>query len=81
VGGWRQSQNDELHNLYVLQNTVAVTKSRKKGCHIAYMGEMRNVNKSLVQKPVEKRPFRRRRHRWVDNIQTDLGEINWKVLN
>jgi hypothetical protein len=36
------------------------------------MGEMRNAYRILVEKPVE-----RPRHRWVDNIKMDLGEIGW----
>jgi hypothetical protein len=30
-----------------------------------------------VGKPERKRPLRRRRRRWVDNIKTDLLEIGW----
>jgi hypothetical protein len=28
-------------------------------------------------KPEGKRPLGRSRHRWVDNIRTDLGEVGW----
>jgi hypothetical protein len=31
----------------------------------------------LVGKPEGKRPLRRLRHRWVDNIKMDLREIGW----
>jgi hypothetical protein len=31
----------------------------------------------LVGKPEEKRPLGKPRHRWVDNIKTDLLEIGW----
>jgi hypothetical protein len=30
-----------------------------------------------VGKPEGKRPLGRPRHRWVDNIRTDLGEVGW----
>jgi hypothetical protein len=30
-----------------------------------------------VGKPERKRPLRRPRRRWVDNIKMDLGEIGW----
>jgi hypothetical protein len=30
-----------------------------------------------VGKPEQKRPLRRPRHRWEDNIRTDLREIGW----
>jgi hypothetical protein len=41
------------------------------------MGETRNAYRILVGKPEEKRPLGRPRHRWVDNIKMDLGEIGW----
>jgi hypothetical protein len=37
--------------------------------------EMRDVYKLLVGKPEGKRPLRRPRHRWEDNIKMDLQEI------
>jgi hypothetical protein len=43
------------------------------------MGEMRNANKSLVEKPEEKRSLRRPRRRWEDNIKMDLREIEMGV--
>jgi hypothetical protein len=39
------------------------------------MGEMRNAYSILVGKPEGKRPLRRPRHRWEDNIRMDLREI------
>jgi hypothetical protein len=30
-----------------------------------------------VGKPEGKRPLGRPRHRWVDNIRMDLGEVGW----
>jgi hypothetical protein len=41
------------------------------------MGETRNAYRILVGKPEGKRPLGRPRHRWVDNINMDLGEIGW----
>jgi hypothetical protein len=32
---------------------------------------------SMVGKPEGKRPLRRPRRRWVDNIKMDLGEVGW----
>jgi hypothetical protein len=32
-------------------------------------------------KPEGKRPLRRPRHRWVDNIRTSLGEIRWDGMH
>ena len=39
------------------------------------MGEERGVYRVLVGKQEERRPQGRRRHRWVDNIRTDLKEV------
>jgi hypothetical protein len=36
------------------------------------MGEDRDVHRVLVEKPEEKRPVGRPRHRWDDNIKMDL---------
>jgi hypothetical protein len=41
------------------------------------MGEKRNVYRLLVGKPEGKKPLRRSRSRWVDNIKMDLLEICW----
>jgi len=45
--------------------------------NVAFTGDMRNSYKILVGKPEGKRPLRRCRHRWEDNIgiKMDLGEI------
>jgi hypothetical protein len=40
------------------------------------MGE-KNAYRILVGKPEGKRPLRRPRHRWEDNIKMDLREIGW----
>jgi hypothetical protein len=42
------------------------------------MGEMRNAYNIFVGKPEVKRPLRRPRHRWEDNIRMDLREIWWE---
>jgi hypothetical protein len=41
------------------------------------MGERRGVYRVLVGKPEGKRPHERPRHRWEDNIKTDLQEVGW----
>jgi hypothetical protein len=45
--------------------------------HVARMGKNRNEYRILVGKPEGKRPLRRPRHRWPDNIKMDLREIGW----
>jgi hypothetical protein len=46
------------------------------------MGEGRGVYRVLVGRPESKRPLRRPRHRWENNVKMDLREIgidgaNW----
>jgi len=45
------------------------------GGDVARMGEERGVFRVLVGKPEGKRPLGRRRHRWVNNIRTDLQDV------
>jgi hypothetical protein len=39
--------------------------------------EKRNVCRILVEKAERKRPLGRSKHRWVDNIETNLAEMGW----
>jgi hypothetical protein len=43
--------------------------------HAASMEKRRDVYRVLVGKPEGKRPFGSPRHRWEDNIKTDLQEV------
>jgi hypothetical protein len=45
------------------------------------MGEKKNVYRSLVGKPEGKKPLRRPRHRWIDNIEMDLLEKELSVVD
>jgi hypothetical protein len=40
-------------------------------------GEKRNAYRILLGKPEEKRPLRRPRCKWRDNIKTDLRDNEW----
>ena len=66
-----------MWSLYSSPNIVRVIKSRRMrwAGHVARMGEERGVYRALVGKPEGKRPLGRPRHRWVDNIRTDLQEV------
>jgi hypothetical protein len=83
TGGWRKLHNEELHNLYSSPSIIRMTKSRRMrwAGHVARMGEKRNAYKILVGKPEGKRPLRRPRRRWVDNIKMDLKEIGWNGMD
>jgi len=43
--------------------------------HVAYKRERRGVYRVLVGKREGKRPLGRPRHRWEENIKTDLQEV------
>jgi hypothetical protein len=84
---WRKLHNDELHGLYSSPNIVRLIKSRRMrwAGHVARMGKGRGAYGVLVGRPEGKRPLRRPRHRWEDNIKLDLretgiDEVNWIQL-
>jgi hypothetical protein len=68
---WRTLHNEELRDLYSSPSIIRMIKSRKMrwAGHVARMGEKRNAYRILVGKPDGKRPLRRPRRRWVDNIR------------
>jgi hypothetical protein len=41
------------------------------------MGERRGAYRILVGRPEGRRPLERSRHKWEDNIKTDLQEVGW----
>jgi hypothetical protein len=45
------------------------------------MREKTNAYRILMGKPEGKRPLRRPRSRWVDNIKMDLREIGWDDMH
>jgi hypothetical protein len=52
---------------------------------VARMGEERGLHRVLVEKPEGKRPLRRPRRRWEDNIKMDPHEVgggrgDWREL-
>ena len=69
--------NEELNDLYSSPIIVRVIKSRRMrwAGHVARMGEESGVYRVLVGKLEGKRPLRRPRHRWVDNIGMGLQEV------
>jgi hypothetical protein len=82
-GLWRKFHNDELHSLYFSPNIVMVIKSRSMRWvgYMAHKGVGRGVYKVLVGRPKGKRPLGRSRHRWEDNVRTDLREIGIDGVN
>jgi hypothetical protein len=77
IGGWRQVDNKQLHDLYtpLIINGIIKSKGMRWVWHVAQIEKKRNVYSLLVGKLEGKRPLGRLRRRWVDNITIDLVEI------
>ena len=69
--------NEELIDLHSSPNIVRVIKWRimRWAGHVARRVEESGVYRVLVGRPEGKRPPRRPRRRWVDNIRLDLREV------
>ena len=64
-GEWRRFYNEGLHSLYRVPNIVRVNKSTRLSWK--KLGVLLNI---LTGKPTGKRPLRRPRCRWEDNIRS-----------
>jgi hypothetical protein len=49
--------------------------------HVERIVEMRSTYTSLVGNPERKRPLRRPRRRWINNIRMDLREIDLEGMD
>ena len=76
-GECRRLHNEELNDFYSSPNIVRVIKSRRMrwGGHVARMGKERGMYRVLAGKPEGNRSLGKPRHKWVDNIWTDLQEV------
>jgi hypothetical protein len=81
TGEWRKLHNEELLDLHSSPSIIRIMKARRWAGHLARMGERRNAYSLLVGKPEGRRPLRRPRRRWVDNIRMELGEVGWSDVD
>jgi hypothetical protein len=83
TGELRKLYNEERSDLYSSPNTVRVIKSIRIRWaeHIARMGERRGVHRVLVGTPEGKRPLRRPRRRWHDNIKMGIQEVGLRGID
>jgi hypothetical protein len=79
TGEWRKLHNEELCDLYSSPSIIRIIKLKcmRWVGHVARKGEQRIAYRLLVGKSEGRRPLGRPRHRWVDNIRMDLGEVGW----
>jgi hypothetical protein len=71
TGEQRKLHNKELHDLYSSPSIIRKIKSKR----MRWVGEQKKAYRLLVGKPGGKRPLGRPRHRRVENIRMDHGEI------
>jgi hypothetical protein len=77
--GCRILHTEEFHNLYTSPDIIRVSKLRRRmwwAGHVAHMGEVR-----IAFMPVWKKPLRRPRRRWKNDIRMDLREIGWEKVD
>ena len=61
--------------LFVSHVDTRLRETNRWAGHVERIGQERGVYRVLVGKPEGRRPLGRPRHRWVDNIRTDLREM------
>jgi len=73
---------DDIYNIHTPQYCSGdKIEKNKMGGGLPHMGERRGVYRVLVGKPEGKRPLKRPRHRWEDNIKMDLQEVGCRGMD
>jgi hypothetical protein len=71
--GWRRLHNEENRKVYASPNIVRLIKSKED--------EMGRTCSTHGRKHERKRPLRRPKRRWEENITIDLWKTEWIVVN
>jgi hypothetical protein len=79
TGGWRKLHDSDPCGKNSSPSIMRMMKSRrmKWAGNVVRMGEKRNSYRILVGKSEGKEPIRKPRHKWVNNIKMDPGEVGW----
>jgi hypothetical protein len=74
---WYREHCRKLHDFHFSPNILRVIKFRRMrwAGHVARMGDRRGAYSVSVGQPEGKRPLRRPKRGWEDNIKMDLKEI------
>jgi hypothetical protein len=83
TGERRQLHSEELNDQSFSPSVVRVTKRRRMRWtgHVTSMGERIVVYRVFLGKSEGKRPLRKPRHIWEDNIKMDLQEVGRGGMN
>jgi hypothetical protein len=82
IGSWRKLHKQRFHNMYVSPSVIKMITSRKIGCDRACSRHEENMNvyRILVEKLEGKRPLKKSKCRWEDDIKMDFREIGWSGM-
>jgi hypothetical protein len=69
-----------IKGLFFILNSC-LTKRMRWSKHVARIGGKRNACRLLAGIPERKRPLRKPRRVWVDNIKIDIEDIEWDDMN
>lgn len=77
--GCRKLHNEEFHNM-CSSPSIKMTESKlmRYVAHMSYIGNALNI---LFGKLEGRKPLRKPKHRWEDNIMMDLGEVGWEGMD
>jgi len=84
-GYWRIKTNQEINKILKGQNIIGFIKKQKLNRlgHVERMAEDNNLQKIKRWKPMSKRPIRRPKTRWEDDVLEDIRSVNiskWKKV-